>query len=74
MTNLERGLRVRRALLAIARVCLEQRCLFPRYSDLGAALGTDSSNVIRHMTILQDAGDVSLVNAGRRLYVRSVRP
>jgi hypothetical protein len=73
MTNRQRGLAVRRALLAIARISLEKRVLLPRHATLGAAIGTDGSNIARHLVMLQSAGDVSLVSTGRRLYVVGVR-
>jgi hypothetical protein len=74
MTNLERGLRVRRALLAVARLCHERSCLFPRYAALGQVIGTDGSNISRHLGLLMDQGALTLINTGcGRALVGSVR-
>jgi hypothetical protein len=72
-TNAERGRAVRRALLAVARLSLEQRVLFPKYCTLASAMGCDGSNIARHLAMLQAEDAVSFVSAGRRLYVVAVR-
>jgi predicted ArsR family transcriptional regulator len=73
VSNIEKGRRTRRALLAIARVCHERGRVLPRYDRLGKAVGTDDTTVSRQMERLVKEGALSLASAGRRFRVVSVR-
>jgi DNA-binding MarR family transcriptional regulator len=77
ISNVEKGLRVRRGLLAVARLCHERHALLPPHTVLARALGCDPSNLSRHLDTLVENGALTVVRIGSvgrmRLAVRSIR-
>jgi DNA-binding transcriptional ArsR family regulator len=73
-SNIERGARHRRALLAVARAAHAKGLLMPSYSSLGRAVGLSQAQISRHMNRLFDERALRVVLVGRRFRIESVRP
>jgi hypothetical protein len=72
-SNVERGIRTRRALLAVARTCHAKGQLLPSYSMLGRAVGLSNAQITRHMNILYDERALTVSLVGRRFRIESIR-
>lgn len=72
--NVERGIRTRRALLAVARAAHAKGQLLPSYSTLGRAVGLSPAQITRHMAHLYDEGALQVSLVGRRFRIESIRP
>jgi DNA-binding transcriptional ArsR family regulator len=72
--NIERGIRHRRALLAVARSVHKRGLLMPSYTSLGRAVGLSPAQISRHMGHLFDEGALSVSLVGRRFRIESIRP
>jgi hypothetical protein len=73
-SNIERGIRTRRALLAVARACHARGQLMPSYSSLGTAVGLSQAQISRHMNRLFDERALSVSLVGRRFRIERIRP
>jgi DNA-binding transcriptional ArsR family regulator len=72
-SNIERGARHRRALLAVARAAHQRGLLMPSYRALGRAVGLSQAQVSRHMNRLFDERALSVSLVGRRFRIESIR-
>ena len=73
-SNIERGIRTRQALMAVARICHARGQLLPTYTMLGSAVGLSNAQISRHMARLFDDGSVRVSWVGRRFRIESIRP
>lgn len=73
-SNIERGVRHRRALLAIARAAHKRGLLMPSYTSLGRAVGLSQAQISRHMGRLFDEQALSVSLEGRRFRIENIRP
>ena len=65
-----RGAALRRALMQVARLCLERRCLLPRHVDIARLVGVDPSQIGQHWARLEREGRVTRSRHGTRHGVR----
>jgi Winged helix-turn-helix DNA-binding len=63
--NVERGVRVRSALLAVARTCIAKGKPLPTQDVIARAVGIDSGQCSRHFRRLVDEGAIRLRREGR---------
>ena len=68
--DIQRGVLLRRALMRIARLCLERRCLVPRHTEIARLVGIDPSAIGQHWTRLELEGLVVRSRHGTRHGVR----
>ena len=68
--HVERGVLVRRALMRIARLCMERRCLVPRHTEIARLVGIDPSQIGQHWARLERDGQVTRSRHGTRHGVR----
>ena len=68
--QVQRGIRTRRALLAVARLCLERRCPLPTHVAIARIVGIDASQIANHWSRMEEAGQVERVRVGTKHGVR----
>jgi len=72
--NVERGRAVRRSLLAIAKLCIEQDKPLPTYAVLSGVVGCDRVRLWHHVRLLRTHGALTVRRGhGSRLHVQEVR-
>ena len=72
-SNIERGIRTRQALMAVARECHAKGLLLPTYAAMGAVLGLSNPQISRHINRLLDDGVLQVSQEGKRFRVAAVQ-
>jgi DNA-binding transcriptional ArsR family regulator len=67
-----RGVTIRRALMAVVRICFEDQVALPSYAALAAAVGISAGQISRHMARLMDDNLFVPMRDGRRIYVEQI--